>query len=57
MKDIKEEIHKLIRAAGLSDADAIETLSYVSAHYQRKRDASHRSINDIILETVGGLPK
>lgn len=57
MKDIKEEIHELIRAAGLSDADAIEMLSSAIAHYQRKRDASHRSINDIILETFGVPPK
>ena len=57
MKDINEQIHEVIRAAGLSEADAIEVLSSAIAHYQRKRDAPHRSISDIILESCGVPPK
>lgn len=56
MKNIEEQIHKLIRANRLSDADAIATLNSVRAVYQRRLDDPPPSINDIILSAAGAAP-
>lgn len=57
MKEVREQIHELIWASGLSDADTVTMLNSVCVIYQRRLENRLPSINDIILEAAGAPPR